>query len=1405
MAEQSEEHLLLPGSLAYSRFRLNHLAEAIGAQDAQAIWIHYIKPRWRVEDVKDHKLKILEQLLQYGDYPRNQDNLYLTLLDSIARHDEPREPNTHLFYISPRPGTISPWSSKATSIAHVCGLQDSIERIERGMVIAATFDDPLESSAIPNADFLHDRMTQTISRSYPNLSMIFAEHAAASASFVQLVESADPHAALREANRTLGLALDTSEIEYLVDGYKNKLQRNPTDVELFMFAQVNSEHCRHKQFNATWTIDGLRKPSSLFQMIRHTYEKNPQHVVSAYSDNAAVLEGTGNGSFWAPNHATGEWQQTKEQVHFLAKVETHNHPTAVSPYPGAATGSGGEIRDEGAVGRGSKPKAGLAGFSVATLRIPGFEQPWELDVGKPYHIASGLDIMLDAPIGSAAFNNEFGRPCTAGYFRTLLSEVQVDEKSKELRGYLKPIMIAGGVGTVRPQHALKKEDLVKPGAHLIVLGGPAMLIGLGGGAASSIQSGEGSADLDFASVQRGNAEVQRRAQEVINACTALGPNNPIWSIHDVGAGGLSNALPELVHDAGLGAKFELREIDNADQSMSPLQIWCCEAQERYVLAIAAEGMGTFKKIANRERCGFSDVGIATTGRAEQDKRLVLVDKEREDFNVLIDVPMALLFGKPPKMSRVVETRRLRLPSFDSSLGIYLPDKQKQELLPEAVNRVLALPSVGSKMFLITIGDRTVGGLTVRDQMVGPWQVPVADCSVTATSLTAGIKTGEAMAMGERPTLALISSAASARMAVAESLMNIAAADLQGSLERIRLSANWMAASSHPGEGAALYEAVEAIGIDLCPQLGISIPVGKDSMSMKMKWQHQNSEEKEVTAPLSVVVTAFAPVRDIANVWTPTLRRLEDVGETILLYVDLAEGKKALGGSALAQVFNQIGDEAPDVRDPLVIKDYFDAIQQLHEAGIVLAYHDVSDGGLFTTLVEMMFAGRCGLEIMLDHLCPTKSPSHLMKALFNEELSAVFQVRKKHEIDFQRCFATCGPPPGMIRKIGRVPEASKQELSLRHGADIIYRASRSSLQQRWSATSYHMQKLRDNPASAEQEYANIIDDGDPGLSYRLNFKPKENIMPLTSSITSWGSSMLNRRPRVAILREQGVNGHAEMAYAFYQAGFSAIDVHMSDLLTSRVSLASFVGLAACGGFSYGDVLGAGQGWAKSVLLHDGCRREFQTFFERKDTFTLGVCNGCQFLSRLKSIIPGADHWPSFERNESEQYEARVCMVEVLDPPKNDGASVEPSVFLHGMNGSRLPIAVAHGEGRAVFSASTTLDPSATTTSPTVSSQDEKEFAEQQYAAKSLLKQGFVSFRYVDNRLHPTTRYPYNPNGSPEGITGVRTQDGRVLAMMPHPERTVLRDVGSWIPEGMGEEWGEVGPWGRLFRSARRWIG
>ena len=1367
MAANTQDYLILPGSSAHSGFRLQRLAQQIGAKEVRSIWLHFVNP---LRALGDDELQTLQQILHYGEYPDTQDALSQALLDAVHRGGAPRDDKTALFYVCPRAGTISPWSSLASMIARTCTLENHVKRIERGMVIAATFEEPLAADAIPNRDNLYDRMTQTIARTAPDLEAIFGESEPAQATTISFDEHATAHAALDHANRELGLAMDPSEIEYLVEAYTNELKRGPVDVELFMFAQVNSEHCRHKQFNADFTIDGMRKPYSLFGMIRNTHQKHPNHVVSAYSDNAAVLQGE-EASFWAPSNSTGEWTGTKETVHILAKVETHNHPTAVSPFPGAATGSGGEIRDEGAVGRGSKPKAGLAGFTVSDLLIEGFERPWELrDVGKPAHIASSQDIMLEAPIGSAQFNNEFGRPCTIGYFRTMLMRVFTNEKESEIRGYHKPIMLAGGVGTVRPQHALKDPDIVPAGSHLLVIGGPAMLIGLGGGAASSVQSGEGKVELDFASVQRGNPEVQRRAQEVIDTCRSMGDKNPILFIHDVGAGGLSNALPELVHDSGLGAIFELREIDNTDKGMSPLQIWCCEAQERYVLAVGPEELDLFKRICHRERCGYSVVGVAT-----DEQRLVLKDRDSKENPTPIDLPMSTLFGKPPKMSRIVESRKLRLPAFDSSLAMYIPDVPKDGLVAEAVDRVLTLPSVGSKSFLITIGDRTVGGLTVRDQMVGKWQVPVSDVSVTATSLHAGVKTGEAMAMGEKPTLALISAAASARMAVAESLMNIAAASLFDRLSRVRLSANWMSASSHPGEGAALYEAVEAIGMELCPRLGISIPVGKDSMSMKMKWS-DDGEAKEVTAPMSLIITAFAPVNRIDHTWTPALERLEDVGETVLMFVDLAGGKKHLGGSALAQTFGQVGDEAPDVYDADILKDYFDAVEQLHESGIVLAYHDRSDGGLFTTLVEMMFAGRCGLEIMLDGVANSNEPKDVLEALFNEELGAVFQVRKQDEIAFNRCFATCGPPPGMIKKIGRVPEASKQGISFAVGSTTVYRNTRQKLQQRWAETSYRMQRMRDNPICADREFESILDDKDPGLSYNLTFKPQENILPFKTTI----SSAFTAKPRVAILREEGVNGQSEMAFAFHMAGFSAIDVHMTDIISERVSLAGFVGVAACGGFSYGDVLGAGQGWAKSVLLHPNTRKEFKAFFDRPDTFALGVCNGCQFLSKLKELIPGAEMWPSFERNISEQYEARVCMVEVMDP---SGPNTTPSVFLHGMNGSKLPIVTAHGEGRAHFPASAT-----SSSTP-----------------QALYNENLVSMRYVDNYGKQTEAYPHNPNGSPMGITGVRSTSGRVLALMPHPERTILREVSSYLPKDKMEEWGELGPWSRMFKSARRWVG
>lgn len=1367
MAAEDPDVVVIPGSSAFSEFRSQALAANIGAKDVRGQWYHYVS---LFSDINDADHKTLQQLVTYGD----------TWIDRLSSSSNGR---VRFFYIVPRPGTISPWSSKATSIAQVCGLGNVVRRIERGICISVVLGDGQEVDEKVALDFLHDRMTESISKNEPDLQAMFAQHEPKPLTTVNLSGTEKSSTTvLQEANKNLGLALDASEIQYLADAYTRggPVGRDPTDVELFMFAQVNSEHCRHKQFNASWTIDGQSMPNTLFGMIRHTHKQTPEGTISAYSDNAAVLKGR-DGIFWSPDVATGQWEATKEVVHFLAKVETHNHPTAVSPFPGAATGSGGEIRDEGAVGRGSRPKAGLCGFTVSELLIPGHRQPWELDVGKPHHIASSLDIMLEAPIGSAAFNNEFGRPATTGYFRTLLTEADIGNGKTELRGYHKPIMIAGGVGTVRPQHAIKEPKMVEPGAFLIVLGGPAMLIGLGGGAASSITSGEGSVDLDFASVQRGNAEVQRRAQEVINACVSLGPNNPIKFIHDVGAGGLSNALPELVHDSNLGATFELREVDNADRGMTPLQIWCCEAQERYVMAVAQDGLNKFRSIANRERCGYSVVGQAT-GEENGQKRLILMDRDSRNSINPIDLPMSVLFGQTPKLTRTVDSRKLALPVFDNSLNLYLPHAKDVVLLDEAINRVLQLPAVGSKSFLITIGDRTVGGLTARDQMVGPWQTPVADVSVTATSLMAGCKTGEAMAMGEKPMLALLSPASSARMAVAEALMNLTAADLPDRLREVKLSANWMSASSHPGEGAAIYEAVEAIGMDLCPKLGISIPVGKDSMSMKMRWQDQKSQEaKEVTAPLSLIISAFAPVLDIKKTWTPQLKRYSEVGETTLFFVDLGLAHRSLGGSALAQSFKQIGDECPDIRSISLFKDFFDATQQLHEQNLVLAYHDRSDGGLFTTLAEMSFAGRCGIEIMLQDISPTPHMPDVISTLFNEELGAVFQVRKSDENHFKACFATCGPPPGLLHKIGRVStKSTSQNIAIYHGGKLIYRAPRSQLQRTWSNTSYWLQRLRDNPSCADTEYSHISSDADPGLSYRLTFSPAESVLSYKTSLLSL--SPFANKPRVAILRDQGTNGHAEMAFAFHTAGFAAFDVHMTDILSGRVSLSTFTGLAACGGFSFGDVLGAGQGWAKSVLLHTGTRKEFQSFFERKETFTLGVCNGCQFLSKLKEIIPGAGGWPSFERNISEQYEARFAMVRISDPPAESGMS--ESVFFHGMSGSSLPIAVAHGEGRASFS---------------------PDRAASAGLAKEFGGRHLAPLRYVDNAsLKPTEVYPFNPNGSPEGIAGVRSEDGRVLALMPHPERTIMQGIASYIPDGRAEEWGETGPWHRLFQSARRWV-
>ncbi|KAK1453888.1 phosphoribosylformylglycinamidine synthase, partial [Colletotrichum melonis] len=1367
------EFLTLVGQEAYTTKQAEELKTRINKLDAASnkvvsvagIWVYYVHLK-----NSDNNLIVQQKLTKWLGLPDQ------TIAQIAANTDTQKT-----YYITPR--NISPWSSKGTSITHVCGLADNIDRIERGRAITLTFENPVSEDEIAFKDVVYDRMTETIGLSRPDLSAMFIEGQRFPLEIVDIlgddVQNADAAKAvetLKSYNKQFGLALDDSEIEYLVQVFKN-LGRNPHDVELFMFAQVNSEHCRHKQFNANWTIDQQRMGKSLFEMIKNTHKSNPEYTVSAYSDNAAVLQGE-TASFWAPDYSTGSWKLTKEVVHVLVKVETHNHPTAISPFPGAATGAGGEIRDEGAVGRGSAPKAGLCGFWVSDLLIPDEKAPWEVDLGKPAHFASSLDIMLEAPIGSARFNNEFGRPCLLGCFRTLLTNVGKEE-SPEWRGYHKPIMIAGGVGTVRPQHALKELGDVHDGAHAIVLGGPAMLIGLGGGAASSNDSSEATAELDFASVQRGNPEMERRAQMVIDTCAALGDQNPIAMIHDVGAGGLSNALPELVKDAGFGGKFELRQVHSADSSLSPLQIWCNEAQERYVLLVNKENINRFVSICRRERCPFSDVGTVAAQDAQGNAKLTLSDRDSPEQPMPIDLPFNALFPPGRRLERVVESRRLDLPAFNAAEALAAAGAAEATntagLITAATERVFRMPAVGSKSFLITIGDRTVGGLSIRDQMVGPWQTPVADCAVTATSfsLDSKTRTGEVMAMGEKPQLALISPAASARMAVAESLLNLGAADILGRLDRVKLSANWMAAVNHPGEGAGLYEAVQAIGMELCPQLKISIPVGKDSTSMKASWKDRESgEAKSVTAPMSVIITAVTVVEDVRNTWTPQLRRVEDVGETILIYVDLAEAKKAMGGSALAQSLGQMGNEAPDVRNVDLITDYFDALQQLHKSGVVLAYHDVSDGGLLTTVAEMMFAGRCGADLMLDGIAKSGSPNDILEALFHEELGAVFQVRKEDETNFKRCFATCGPPPGLVRTFGVVQPKGNQTLNIRYGGHTpIVSLDRAEMQQWWSRTSYAMQRERDNPACADSEYAIVSDSADPGLSYNLTFSPSENIMPLTASL----GSLLRKAPRVAILREVGVNSHKEMAFAFKAAGFDPIDVHMSDVLAGR-SLADFVGVAAGGGFSYGDVFGAGVGWAQSILEHKHARQEFENFFKRPDTFALGVCNGCQMITRLKELIPGTENWPTFVENASRQFEARFAMVKI-----DESRAATPSVFLHGMDGSSFPIAVSHGEGRASFSNPNALE--------------------------DLSGEGLVPLRYVDNRLKVAEpeAYPYNPNGSPGGVAGVRSRDGRVFALMPHPERTIMADVGSYVPTEQVEGWGEFGPWVRMFKSARRWVG
>jgi len=1220
-----------------------------------------------------------------------------------------------LTLVVPRIGTISPWSSKATDIASLCGLSELL-RIERG--VAYHIRGLNHEQHVAAAALLHDRMTESVLDDVDDLVQLFAHHEAAPLATIEMLENG--RLALEAANRELGLALAEDEIDYLLEKF-TALNRNPSDAELMMFAQANSEHCRHKIFNADWVIDGEEQGRSLFAMIRNTHQLNPEGTLVAYSDNSSVIEGGESKRFYPD--ADAHYRAHDDQTHILMKVETHNHPTAISPFAGAATGSGGEIRDEGATGVGSKPKAGLCGFSVSNLRIPGFEQPWEVDYGKPDRIVSALDIMIDGPIGAAAFNNEFGRPNLCGYFRTYEQDISSDGVTPELRGYHKPIMIAGGVGNIDARHVHKNE--VPEGSLIIQLGGPAMLIGLGGGAASSMDTGSNAESLDFDSVQRGNPEMERRCQEVLDRCWQMGDANPILFIHDIGAGGLSNAVPELVDDAGRGGWIDLRAVHNMEPGMSPMQIWCNEAQERYMLAIAPESRTLFAALCERERCLFAVLGHATEKRD-----LVVNDPLLDDQPVNLSLDM--LLGKAPKLTRDVTHKAVRSVALD----VAAID------LKEAADRVLRLPAVASKEFLITIGDRSITGMVARDQMVGPWQVPVADVAVTTRDYTG--YAGEAMSMGERTPIAVLDAAASGRMAVGEALTNVAAAPI-AKIGDIKLSANWMAACGHDGEDARLYDTVKAVGMELCPALGISIPVGKDSLSMKSVWQVEGggNQTREMISPLSLIVSAFAPVTDVRQTLTPELQLNQ--GDTDLILLDMGDGKNRLGGSALAQVYGKTAQEVPDVDDAALLKSFFSTIQELNSEGLLLAYHDRSDGGLFATLAEMSFAARCGLKVHLEAL-----GGDVIPALFNEELGAVIQIRRSERETVLSRLSNAGL--AHIAHIIAHP-AADASFVLGYEKETLFEADVQSLQQLWAETSFRMQSLRDNPDCAKEAFEAIADKECDGLFADLSFDPAEDIC---------ADFVSSPRPKVAVLREQGVNGQVEMAAAFDRAGFDCTDVHMSDVIAGRINLEDFRGLVACGGFSFGDVLGAGRGWANSVLYNERAREQFNSFFHRPDTFALGVCNGCQMMSGLKAMIPGAEQWPSFERNRSEQFEARLLQVEVLE---------SPSIFLAGMAGSKLPLVVAHGEGRVSF-----------------------ETDEQAQQAQSTL-------RYLGADGEAAETYPYNPNGSPDALTGFTTANGRFTIMMPHPERLFRSSQFSWSPD----EWGEDGPWLRMFRNARKWVG
>ncbi|TWT22103.1 phosphoribosylformylglycinamidine synthase [Luteimonas wenzhouensis] len=1301
----------LPALSPFRRERLESRLQSIAPEVriAGAWHVYWIEP----EPGAAPDRRVLERVLEAG-----QD-----------RH--PAQAGARSRFVSPRLGTISPWSSKATDILRGAG--QPVRRVERGMRIDLLGWPEAPGAGVALARHLHDPMTQSLLGSHEEAAGLFAVPRRGEVERIALD-------GLEEANARLGLALADDEIEYLRERF-GALGREPSDVELMMFAQANSEHCRHKIFNASWTVDGEEQPLSLFRMIRNTHARTPQHTLSAYSDNAAVVEGYPARRF-RPDPHSGEYRsEPVAESAFCIKVETHNHPTAISPFSGASTGAGGEIRDEGATGRGGRPKAGLTGFSVSHLRIPTLPQPWESPRALNPRMAPALEIMLDGPLGGAAFNNEFGRPNLLGYFRSF--ELQHD--GEPVRAYDKPIMLAGGLGTMdRP---MVSKLALRPGDAVVVLGGPAMLIGLGGGAASSVASGESSEDLDFASVQRENPEMERRCQEVIDRCVAMGDGNPIRSIHDVGAGGLSNAIPELLHDSNVGGVVDLDRVPSDDPSLSPMQLWCNESQERYVLGVAQDRLAEFAALCARERCPFAVVGVATAeqrltvgygtladaGQGAQDPR---VEPVQADGPHPIDLPMDVLFGKPPKMHRDA-TRPA--PVRWRMLNTNVVD------LREAGLRVLAHPTVAAKQFLVTIGDRAVGGLTARDQLVGPWQMPVADCALTLSGYD-GVA-GEAMAIGERTPLALIDSAAAARMAVGEAITNLCAAPVE-SLERVKLSANWMAAAAHAGEDAKLFDAVRAVGMELCPELGLSIPVGKDSLSMQVQWQDPaaTTQHKSVS-PVSLVVTAFAPVPDVNAQLTPLL---EDGIESELWLIGLGAGKQRLGGSILAQCYGAFGGACPDLDDPARLRSFFELVRDAREAGLLRAYHDRSDGGTFATLCEMAFCSHRGLDVDLDGWGEDRAEDAL-RMLFSEELGAVVQIAAKDRAEFADLVAR----HGLVECAQRIARPTGSgRIRVLHGEQLLAEWRWEELFDAWWSVSHAMQRLRDNPecADEEREAARAFDA--PGLAPVLSFDPAEDVAaPYIAS---------GARPRVAILREQGVNSQVEMAAGFDRAGFTAVDVHMTDLLSGRVRLDGFAGLVACGGFSYGDVLGAGRGWATSILEHAELRGQFAAFFAHRDTFTLGVCNGCQMLSQLRDIIPGAAHWPRFLRNRSEQFEGRLGMLEV---------PASPSLLLAGMAGSRIPVVVAHGEGRAAF------------------------------AAEGDRAQVQVALRYVRGDGTPATHYPANPNGSTDAIAGVTSDDGRVTILMPHPERTLRRINFSWAPA----DWPDESPWMRMFRNARALVG